>query len=64
MDDQARHVYVKVELGSVINIDTIKQEMDQDVDRIGDTNGEISPYHETIVSKAERGNTVLSQMEL
>ena len=43
MNDQARHIYKKVELGSVINIDTIKQEMDQDVDRIDDTNDTINP---------------------
>ena len=52
MNDQARHIYEKVELGSVINIDTIKQEMDQDVDRIDDTIGEINPYHEIIVNKS------------
>ena len=37
--DQARHVYKKVESGSKINIDMIKQEIDQDIDRIDDTNG-------------------------
>ena len=61
--DQARYVYKKVESGSVINKDTTKQEMDQDVDRIDDTKGEINPYHEIIVNKAERDNTVLLSME-
>ena len=37
--------------------------MDQDVDKIGDTNGKINPYHEIIVNKAERDNTILLQME-
>ena len=37
--------------------------MDQDVEKMDDTNGEINPYHETIVNKAERDNTILSQME-
>ena len=37
--------------------------MEQDVDIIDDTNGEINPYHEIIVNKAERDNTILSQME-
>ena len=63
MNYQARHIYKKVESGSVVNIDTIKQEMDQDIDRIDDTNGKINPYHEIIVNKAERDNTILLQME-
>ena len=62
-NDQARHIHKKVELGSVINIDTIKQEMDQDIDRIHDTYGEINPYCEIIVNKAERGNTILLWIE-
>ena len=61
--DQARHVYKKVESGSVFNIDIIKQEMDQDVDWIDDINDEINPYHKIIVNKAERDNTIPSQME-
>ena len=63
MNDQARHIYKKVESRSVINVDTTKQEMDQDVDRIDDTNGEINPYHEVIINKAEGDNTILLQME-
>ena len=63
MNDQARHVYKKTESGSIINIDTIKQEIDQDVDKIDDTNGKISPYHEIIVNKAERDDTIITQME-
>ena len=37
--------------------------MDQDVDKIDDTNGKINPYCEIIVNKAERDNTIISQME-
>ena len=37
--NQAKHIYKKVESGSILNEDTIKQEMDQDLDRIDDTNG-------------------------
>ena len=61
--DQTRHIYKKVELGSKINIDTIKQEIDQDIVGIDDTNGEINPYHEIIVNKAEGDNAIISQME-
>ena len=44
-------------------MDTIKQEIDQDVDKIDDTNGKVNPYHKIIVNKAERDNTIISQME-
>ena len=60
---QAKHLYNNVELGSIINIDTIKQELEQGVDKIDDTNGKINPYHDIIVNKAERDNTIISQME-
>ena len=30
MKDQAKHIYKKVGLGNVINVGTIKQEIDQD----------------------------------
>ena len=65
MNDQARQVYKKTESGSVINIDTIKQEIeiDQDVDKIDYTNGKINPYHEIIANKAERDDIMISQME-
>ena len=42
-EDQATHIYEKVESGSTINIDTIKQEMDQDLDSLDDTSREINP---------------------
>ena len=60
-NDQARHIYKKIESASVTNIDTIKQDIDQDVDKIDDTNGEINPYHEIIVNKAERDDTIISK---
>ena len=46
-----------------MNIDTTKQEIQEDVDRLDDTKGKINPYHEIIVNKAERDDTILSQME-
>ena len=62
-EDQAKHIYEKVESGSIINIHTIKQEMEQDLDRLDDASGDINPYHDIIVNKAERDNTILLQME-
>ena len=63
MDNQARHIYKKVESGSIINIDTIRQELEQDVDKIDNASGKINPYCNIIVNKAERDNTIISQME-
>ena len=37
--------------------------MDEDLDRIDDTNGDLNLYHEIIVNNAESDNTILSQME-
>ena len=62
-DNQTRHVYKKVESGNIINIDTIKQELKQDVDKTDDTSSELNPYHNIIVNKAERDNTLILQME-
>ena len=62
-EHKAKHIYKKVELGSVINIDTIKQEMEPDVDRLDDTSGDVNPYHDVIVNNAERQDTILPEME-
>ena len=63
MDNQTRHIYKKVESGSIINMDTIRQELEQDIDKIDDTSDKINPYCNIIVNKAERHNTIISQME-
>ena len=64
-EDQARHVYKKVESGNIINTDTLKQEIDQDweLNRLDDASGGINPYRELMVNKAEKVKIVLSQME-
>ena len=64
-EDQARHIYKKVELGDIINISTIKQEIDQDweLNRLDDASRDINPYRELIVNNAEKTDTILSQME-
>ena len=65
MEDQARHIYKKIELGKIINVATIKQEIDQDqeLDGLDDTSGDINPYRQLIVNNAEKVDTILSQME-
>ena len=62
-ESQAKYVYKKVEKGHFINVETIRQEMEQEKDKIDDTKGEINLCCEIIVNKAERDDTILSQME-
>ena len=64
-EEQARHVYRKVESGNIININLLKQEIEQDqeLSKLDDTSGDINPYRESIVNNAEKIETVLSQME-
>ena len=52
--EQARHMYKKVELGTIININTIWQKIDQDQEfkRLDDTGRHINPYRELIVNNA------------
>ena len=64
MEDQAKYIYKKVETEKVVNIDTIKQEIETDrLDKMDDTNGKINPYHEIITNKVETDNIIISQME-
>ena len=59
------YVYKKVELGSLINKDTIKEEIYSDVelDMIDDNSGDENPYKELIVNNAIIVENALSQME-
>ena len=63
-EERARHVYRKVESVGMININTLKQEIEQEqeVSKLDDTSGDINPYRELIVNNAEKVETVLSQM--
>ena len=63
MNDQARHIYKKVESESIINVETIKQEIEADT--LGNNNpdeDEINPFHEIITNKVEKENIIVSQM--
>ena len=54
MDDQARHINKKVESESIVNIDTIKQEIE--ADKLGSNNigeDEVNPYHEIVTNKVQ-----------
>ena len=62
---QTEYIYKKVELGSLINKDTIKEEIDPDIelDRMDDNSGDENPYRELIVNNASKIENTLSQME-
>ena len=62
---QTNFVYKKVEVGSLINKNTIKEELDADaeLDRIGDNSGDENPYKELIVNNAGKIESSLTQME-
>ena len=62
---QADYIYRKVELWSLINENTIKEEIDPDVelDKMDDNIADKNPYRELIVGNAGKIENVLSQME-
>ena len=49
----------------MININTLKQEIEQDweLSTLDNTSGDVNPYRELIVNNTEKIETVLSQME-
>ena len=63
--NQTEYIYKKVELGSLINKDVIKEEIDLDaeLDKIDDNSEDENPYRELIVTNANKIENTLSQME-
>ena len=63
--EQASYVYRKVEMGEMINISTIQQEMEQEeqLNKIDDTSRETNPYWELIFNNAEKLEPLMTQME-
>ena len=65
MNDQARHIYKKVESESIVNVDTIKWELE--VDKLDNNNNveedKINPYHKIITNEVEKEDTITLQME-
>ena len=64
-EEQSRYVYKKTESGSIINTDTLCQEIEQErqLNRIDDTNRETNPYKEFIVNNAKKIEPLLTQMK-
>ena len=65
MPKQTKYIYKKVELGSLINKETLKEEIDLDVelDRVDDDGGDENLYKELIVNNLIKVESALSQME-
>ena len=63
--EQAKHIYKKVETGQTINVDTMKLKIEQEkqLNQMDDDNGEVIPYRELIVNKAEKVEMQKTQME-
>ena len=53
-EKQANYVYKKVEEGEVINVNTMKHELEQDLDREDD-----NPYKRIILNKVYKGTLIL-----
>ena len=60
MEEEARHVYKKVESRNINDINTLKQEIEQDqeLSKLDDTSRGINPYRKLIVNSAEKIETV------
>ena len=58
-------MYKKVESDSIINTDTLWQEIEQEckLNRIDHTIGDVNPYKELIVNNVEKIEPVLTQMD-
>ena len=53
---QTNFIYKKVELGSLINKTTVKEELDADSElgRMDDNNGDENPYRDLMVNNVDR----------
>ena len=63
--EQASYLYKKLEMGEMINVSTIQQEMEQEeqLSENDDTSGETNPYRELIVNNEEKIEPLMTQME-
>ena len=63
--EQSRYIYKKTESGEIFNTETIQQELEleRQLNKIDDTNGEINPYKELIVNNEEKLEPLMTQME-
>ena len=57
-EQQANHVYKKVEEGGIVNVNTLQQELEQGIDREDD-----NPYKRVILNKVYKQNNQIPQAE-
>ena len=63
-NDQARHIYKKVESEGIVNVDTIKQGIEEvKLSRNNIDDDEVNPYHEIITNNIDNKNIITLQME-
>ena len=62
--DQAKYIYKKVEQESIVKIETIKQEIEDDrLDKDNNNKEEEKAYQNIIVNEFDRENIITSQMK-
>ena len=63
--DQARHINKKMQLEGIVNVDSIKQEIEGDKLSKNNTDdeAEVSPYHSIIINSLDWENLIASHME-
>ena len=67
-EDQARHIYKKVEVDKIINVETMKQEIEDDrltrnrLKEEEEDEIESNPYQMAILNKTSRDDTKIEQM--
>ena len=57
-EKQTNHVYKKVEEGGIINVNMLKKELEQDLDREDD-----NPYKRVVLNKVYRQESKIPQVE-
>ena len=63
--DQARYIYKKVKTREMINVHTVKHEIEQEkqLSRMDDDSGEVNPSRELVINNAEKVEMQKTQME-
>ena len=61
--DQAKCIYKKVESEGVVNVDTIKQEIEEDKLSKDSTDEEVNPYQQIVINNVYKDSPNTSQME-
>ena len=62
--DQTKYIYQKAEQDSIVNVEIIKQEIEDAIlDKDNDNEREENQYQNIIINKYDRNNIIASQME-